>query len=93
VLVGTDRKIGTGFDEATACANYRGRPSDLVIICNSIKKVARLIQNAGRGFRADKVNIMHLIDDDSILESHWKGNEDWYRSVKATIVQAQVSLS
>lgn len=37
VLFGTISKIGTGFDEATACANFKGKKSDTLILASSVK--------------------------------------------------------
>lgn len=80
VLVGTMSKIGTGFDEATACDDYGGKRIDLVILCTSIKKHSLLEQNVGRAFRAESPTVFHLVDDDSIFKSHWCKASHWYRS-------------
>lgn len=78
VLVGTISKIGTGFDPATSCPTYAGRPFDLLILACSIKKYSMLVQNIGRVFRADFPTVMHLVDNDDIYKSHWYKARKWY---------------
>lgn len=85
VLFGTMSKIGTGFDPATSCPTYDGKPFDLLIIVSSIKKYSMLIQNVGRAFRAEYPVVMHLVDDDSIIKSHWYVCRKWYLARGATI--------
>lgn len=80
VLVGTMSKIGTGFDQATACPDYSGRRFDTLILASSIKKYAMLVQNVGRAFRSEWPRIMHLVDDDNIYKSHWYKCRKWYLS-------------
>jgi hypothetical protein len=78
VLIGTTSKIGTGFDQATACPDYSGRRFNLLILACSIKKYAMLVQNVGRVFRADYPTVMHLVDNDTIFESHWQKARKWF---------------
>ena len=78
VLVGTTSKIGTGFDPATSCPTYSGRPFDLLILVCSIKKYSMLVQNIGRVFRSEFPTVMHFVDDDSIFKNHWYKANKWY---------------
>lgn len=78
VLVGTTSKIGTGFDPATSCPSYSGRPFDLLILVCSIKKYSMLVQNVGRVFRSDFPTVMHFVDNDEIFKSHWYIARKWY---------------
>ena len=78
VLVGTISKIGTGFDPATSCPTYAGKPFDLLIMVCSIKKYSMLVQNVGRVFRAEFPTVMHLVDNDDIYKSHWYKARKWY---------------
>jgi hypothetical protein len=71
VLVGTTSKIGTGFDPATSCPTYAGKPFDLLILACSMKKFSMLVQNVGRVFRADYPTVMYLVDNDDIFKNHW----------------------
>ena len=77
VLIGTHQKIGTGFDPATSCPTYDGRPFDLLILACSMKKYSMLVQNVGRVFRADFPTVMYLLDNDDIFKSHWAKTKKW----------------
>ena len=92
VLIGTISKIGTGFDEATSCHNFRGRKSNMMIICGSVKNQGGLEQFVGRVFRADYPTIFHLVDQDRIAKSHWRSCEQWYLSRNGSIVEFAISL-
>jgi DNA or RNA helicases of superfamily II len=85
ILVGTISKCGTGFDEATACTSYSGRPIDLLLLCCSIKKLTLLEQVVGRAFRSEEPLILHIVDDDSIIRNHWYICRKWYLSHGAEI--------
>jgi len=78
ILIGTTSKLGTGFDQATACPDFSGKRFDLLILCCSIKKYSMLVQNVGRAFRSDFPTIFHLVDDDTIYEAHWRLCKKWY---------------
>lgn len=78
VLVGTISKIGTGFDPATFCQTYDGRPFDLLLLVCSIKKYDMLVQNIGRVFRADYPTVIHFVDNDPIYKNHWTKSLKWY---------------
>jgi len=80
VLVGTTSKIGTGFDPATSCPTYNGKPFDLLILVCSIKKYSMLVQNIGRIFRSDFPTVMHFVDNDDIYKNHWYKARKWYMS-------------
>lgn len=92
VLVGTMGKLGTGFDAATACPDYQGRPFDLLIIAATIKQIKMLTQNVGRVFRSEFPTVMHLVDDDSTYQRHWKGDEKWYHNRYGIVSQLTISL-
>lgn len=79
VVIGTFYKIGTGFDPATSCANYQGRPFDLLILVCSMKKYDMLTQNIGRVFRSESPKVLHLVDDDGIYQDHWRKAQRWYK--------------
>lgn len=85
VLVGGIKKIGTGFDEANACANFNGVRLDLLILVTSIKKQSRLEQVAGRCFRAKFPQIVYLIDENPISQKHFKQGISWFVSRNGTV--------
>lgn len=86
VLVGTMSKIGTGFDEKAACSTFNGIRISLVILAASIKNVALLEQNVGRAFRAEKPNIIHLVDNNKTILNHWVVARAWYNKNMGHIV-------
>lgn len=87
VLIGTMSKIGTGFDPATSCPNYKGSPFDLLFLVSSIKKESMLVQNVGRCFRADFPTVMHFVDDDDIYKNHWYRAKKWYEKRNGKIIE------
>lgn len=80
VLVGIISKIGTGFDEQYACPEFSGNRLDTVVYVTSIKNINGLIQYGGRAFRSEKPMIIHIVDENPILESHWKKAQKYYLS-------------
>ncbi len=90
VLIGTCSKIGTGFDPATSCPTYSGRPFDLLILATSMKKQGLLTQNVGRVFRAEFPTVMHLVDNDDIFKSHWYQCRRWYIARNGTISEHNI---
>lgn len=80
VLVGTIQKIGTGFDEKTACPDFNGIRIDMLILVTSVKKLSTLEQSVGRVFRAQSPIVIDFVDNNSTLKSHWYGRQKWYKS-------------
>lgn len=78
ILIGTISKMGTGFDQASSCADFSGENFNLLLLMCSIKKYAQLEQNVGRAFRSDFPTVVHFVDDDSIITSHWYICRKWY---------------
>ena len=77
VLVGTMSKIGTGFDQATACADYAGGEFDILILACSMRKISMITQNVGR-IRSQTPIIFCFVDDDPIFENHWRILKSWF---------------
>lgn len=75
VLVGTESKMGTGFDEKANCDDFDGHRIDMLLLTVSGKQCE---QKAGRSFRADRPHIIHLVDEGGIFEKHWKICYNWY---------------
>ena len=80
VLVGTIQKIGTGFDEKTACPDFNGVRIDMLILVTSVKKLSTLEQSVGRVFRAEFPVVIDFVDNNSTLKSHWYQRQKWYKS-------------
>lgn len=90
VLIGTISKLGTGFDQATSCGTWNGVRINLLILCCSFKKEALLEQNIGRVFRAEFPYVVHLVDDDNIIKSHWTVAAKWYKARNGTVVEHRI---
>jgi len=88
ILIGTVSKIGTGFDEKAACADFGGERIGLLLLVCSIKDVACLEQVAGRVFRADFPKIIHFVDEVGIIkDKHWPIANRWYKSRNGLIYE------
>ena len=80
ILIGTVSKLGRGFDEQAFCPDFNGTRIDLLIMCSSYRSVTVIEQTAGRAFRSDFPQVVHLYDNNSILGGHWKIARKWYKS-------------
>lgn len=87
VLVGTISKLGRGFDEKAACDCFNGNRINLLILVGSTQSIPLLEQLAGRVFRSDFPQIIHMVDDVSISKNHWKKARPWYKSRNGTIIE------
>lgn len=87
ILLGTIQKIGTGFDEESACADFAGYRINLLILVATIKDDALLEQVVGRAFRSEYPNVVHFVDEPEVLKNaHWKIAEKWYLSRNGNVV-------
>lgn len=91
VLVGTKSKIGTGFDEKSACPDFDGHRIDLCLIVFSTKQMGLLEQTVGRAFRAEFPTIIHFVDGNDIFKRHWSKAQKWYLSRNGQIETIQPS--
>ena len=87
VLVGTIAKIGTGFDERTACDDFHGFCINLLLLTVTMKSIQLLEQVAGRCFRTDFPQIIYFVDNTKISENHWKEAQKWFKSRNGTIYE------
>ena len=91
VLIGTIKKIGTGFDEKAACEDYNGTRINMLIKLGSTKSPELLEQIAGRSFRSEFPVIIDFVDDHPLSDNHFtKVAEPWYvsRNGKVQIVES-----
>lgn len=86
VLIGTIAKIGTGFDEATSCENFKGTKSNVLMLCTSTKNTGSLIQLMGRVARGDSFMVIDFVDKDRISKKHWYARRKVYMSYNAKII-------
>jgi len=89
-LLGTVSKIGTGFDEKMACPDFGGRRADLLIYCASTKKESVMEQNFGRVCRAAFPSVIHLVDENPTIKSHWNVCKKWYLSRNGAIHEVKL---
>ena len=92
ILIGTISKIGTGFDEKTACQDWNGFRLNILILVGSMKNRGLLEQVAGRVFRSEFPQIIHFVDDMKISENHWNEGQKWYKSRNGTIINFDSKL-
>jgi superfamily II DNA or RNA helicase len=79
ILVGSVSKIGTAFDAATLCVDYRGAPFDVLIIMGSFASETILVQCVGRVLRAEEATVYHLVNvNDKRYAKHWEFCRKWY---------------
>lgn len=105
ILVGTIKKIGTGFDEKSGCVDFGGFRLNLLILTHSIKGTASLEQCVGRIFRSDEPMVVDMVDDNNIARSHWEGKwnkeikkreegrKEWYINAHGSIREESLDLS
>lgn len=87
VLIGTIPKMGVGFDEANSCEDYKGRPSDLLILMTSIADQDCYEQVKGRVMRSDDPVIFYMEDNMGIVKRHIDSIEDWIRQTKGQVLE------
>ena len=86
ILIGTTKKIGTGFDEANACSDFKGKPSNVLVMVNTCKEWQTKDQFFGRIMRSDNPMIVWLYDDIPILDRHFKGLKKDIEATGGTII-------
>lgn len=91
ILLGTQSKIGVGFDEKNACQDFSGKRINLAYIVFSTKQQALLEQCAGRAFRSEMPTIVDFVDDHPICQRHFKQREKWYKSRGGVIEEYTVA--
>lgn len=86
VVLGTFKKMSTGFDEEMACPDFCGVRFNLLILVTSLKDHLVLEQSIGRVFRIEKPDIIDMVDDHPISERHWKSRRRFYKKHKGKIM-------
>ena len=85
VLVGTIAKIGTGFDEKSACADFGGQRINLLLLVGSTKSDKVIEQTVGRVFRAESPHVVVFVDNVPAIKRHWSIFKKWALTRNATI--------
>jgi superfamily II DNA or RNA helicase len=90
VLLGTMSKMGTGFDEANVCEDFKGVKSDTLILTSSVKETSQLYQLMGRVFRSDNPLIIFLHDEFEVCDKHWAMNKKLLKEHDTTIEELNI---
>ena len=93
ILVGTVSKIGTGFDEKSACPDFSGKRINMLIWVGSSKSEIIIEQTIGRAFRSDFPTIIAFIDDNKSIKNHWYILKKWCLNRNAYILDFKPPLS
>lgn len=89
VLIGTISKMGTGFDEAMLCDEYKGEPSNTIILTHSIKKWQLYEQVRGRIMRSKDPCVIWLYDQNQCGQRHFSGLQKWMSDTNGTVIPLQ----
>ena len=87
VLIGTSDKIGVGFDEANACEDYKGIPSDTLYLVHSYKNPFSFEQYRGRVMRGKRPTIVCFLDRNKISGRHFDELMPWIKYTNGQVVQ------
>jgi hypothetical protein len=85
IVLGTYKKMSTGFDEELACPDFCGIKFNRLINGSSLKDHLTLEQSVGRVFRISDPIVYDLVDKHNIFERHWSERKRWYTSKGAEI--------
>ena len=87
VLVGTQQKMGTGFDEATACMDFYKNPvkSDLMIFEHTTPNPDIFEQTRGRVMRSDNPTIIMMRYNNKASGRHIKALHPWFVETNARV--------
>lgn len=87
VLIGTQQKMGTGFDEENACMNFYINPikSDVIIFENTTPNASIFEQTRGRIMRSDHPLVIMLRDTNRSSNRHIDALRPWIKETNGTI--------
>lgn len=86
VITGTISKINKAFDEKAMCPNFAGMRINMVMLVGSTKSDILLEQMVGRSFRSEYPNIIHFVDDITIIKNHYRNVRKWYEDPRRKAV-------
>jgi len=87
VLIATQQKGGTGFDESTGCKDFYSNPikSNLMIFLNTTPNPTVYEQTRGRVMRSDNPIVVFLRNNNKKSFDHIKNLIPWFKQTNATI--------
>lgn len=86
VLIGTQKKMGTGFDEQNYCDEEDVEPSELTLILYSFKTFLSFEQTTGRGKRAKHPKIVMFNDNVGTVNSHFTKMRKWVKEAGGNVI-------
>lgn len=86
VLIGTQKKMGTGFDEKNFCDEDDVEPSELTFVLYSSKTKPGWMQVTGRGKRADHPKIVMFADENNTTKNHFRLMKKWVTEGSGTVI-------
>ncbi len=86
VLLGTIAKVGRGFDEQNFCEDFSGIRINLLLLTTTFQSSTLYVQTIGRVMRSSNPIVVHMVDDDTTAERHWKKACKFYKKSGATVV-------
>lgn len=87
VVIGTFKKMSTGFDEENMVENFSGERFNLLILAMSVKDELKLEQSVGRVFRIEEPDVIDLVDDSPTTKRHWGKRKKWYGEYNGRILE------
>lgn len=92
ILIGTISKIGTGFDEKSACPDFNGKRIDCLIHMTSNKSEPVFAQTVGRGLRSNNLKVFTIVDNDNTSIKHDEMFCNWAEDNCGTVYDFDLGL-
>lgn len=89
VIIGTYKKMGTGFDEALACDDFNGRRFRRLITAFTLKDELMIEQSIGRVMRVFNPRIYDMVGSHRICQRHWGIRQKWMLKNGASITEIE----
>lgn len=96
VTVGTQQKMGTGYDEKMACVGFDGLESNVIIFENTTPDASIYEQGRGRGMRAlrgkvpRKCIVVMFVSDNKNAKNHVEQLRWWFKETNATVKEIEL---
>jgi len=83
LLIGTDKKLGTGFDEENKSLDKLTDKISVLILPITFDEPSCIEQLFGRAFRGDDPIIFIFVDKMKQIENHWKTTIEWAKKTES----------
>lgn len=85
IVLGTFKKMSTGFDEELMCKDFNKIRFRKLILGSSMKDHLTLIQSLGRVFRDEHPDVYDLVDNHPIFRNHIRERRKLYEKYNAVV--------